>query len=76
MWLRGLNIDYARLKTAALINRNERTKEITKIWKDGFRRLKEENDNYQQRSLDDYRKEYAENYAWYQEQVAKGPPTY
>lgn len=73
-WRRNILYEAAHRKETARTDRDRRTREITVIWKDGFKRLKEENDNYQERNADGYREEIAMIDAWVKEQLAAGPP--
>jgi len=75
MWLRGLNEDYSKMKMNARDERDEKIKEITRKWKDGFRALKEENDRLQRECFEAYNREIAELSASYKTSLAQGPPT-
>jgi len=44
----------------ATARRNSRTKEITVIWNDNFKRMKQENDDYQRRNADTYAADLSE----------------
>jgi len=46
-WERGVRADYAQRKREAYAQRDERTHDISLAWKEGFARLKQENDRMQ-----------------------------
>jgi outer membrane biogenesis lipoprotein LolB len=74
MWLRGINEDAAKMRGNARDERDERTKEITRKWKDGFKALKEENDRLQRENVETFNREIADIDAMTKSQIAQGPP--
>ena len=74
MWLRGILTDAAKMKDTARRERNERTKEITKRWNEGFKKLKEDNDRQQRSSAETFKREIKEIDQMTQAQIAQGPP--
>ena len=75
MWLRGIQIDAAKMKMNAMDDRKVRVKEITQKWRDGFKALKEENDRLQVLNKDTYEDEIGEINEMTRSQIAQGPPT-
>ncbi len=75
MWLRGLNEDYAKMRMNARDERDEKTKEITRKWKEGFKALKEENDRLQRECIEAYNREITELASMHKTSLAQGPPT-
>jgi F0F1-type ATP synthase membrane subunit b/b' len=50
MWLKGMREDNAKVVANAHDEFKEKTKEITRRWKEGFAALKAENDERQERN--------------------------
>ena len=74
MWLRGIMADAAKMKDTARRERNERTKEITKRWNNGFKELKLDNDRQQRSNEETFKREIKEINQMTQAQIAQGPP--
>lgn len=66
---RQIQID-AQIKRKAITEaRDAKTKEITRLWKEGFQRLKEENDRLQKERDETYKSDMAEVGAWVNDQM-------
>lgn len=74
MWLRGIMADAAKMKNNARNERDERTREITKRWNEGFKKLKEDNDRQQRSNEETFKREIKEINQMTQAQIAQGPP--
>ena len=74
MWLRGIMADAAKMKHNARNERDERTREITKRWNEGFKTLKQDNDRQQRSNEETYKREIKEINQMTQAQIAQGPP--
>jgi hypothetical protein len=51
-------------RSACAKERNNKTIEITRIWREGFKALKDENDRLQKSRDEEYREDMAEVNAW------------
>ena len=74
MWLRGILTDAAKMKDTARRERNERTKEITIRWNEGFKKLKDDNDRQQRSNAETFNREIKQINQMTQAQIAQGPP--
>ena len=74
MWERGLRSDHAKWKRAAMIDLQEKTKEVTRKWKEGFAALKAENDRLQLEAKETYHNDIVAADTHLREQLAMGPP--
>jgi hypothetical protein len=64
----------AQKRRALVDERDSRVKEITRVWKEGFGRLKYENDFMQQELENWYHTEQTEIIAWMNGKLLAGPP--
>ena len=74
VWENGLRRDLAKWKRAARIDFDERVREITRRWKEGFARLKEENDRLQLEAKEKYHEDIVSAETHFREALAMGPP--
>jgi len=75
MWLRGIYIDAAKMKSNARDDRDDRVKEISRKWKEGFAVMKAENDRLQKECEATFHQEILSIDAMTKSQIAQGPPT-
>jgi hypothetical protein len=54
--------------------RDRTTQEITTAWKQGFARLRAENDRMQQQAAAEYQQRMKDVDVWLNQQLAAGPP--
>lgn len=69
--IRSIQAEGAKRRDQARRERDQATKDITKIWNDGFKRLRQENDNYQKRRDDEYKTELKETDQWVAAQISQ-----
>lgn len=74
MWERGLRSDFAKLREHAVDERDQKVKEVSMKWKEGYKVLKEENDRMQRELNEWYKNEMASIDADLKRLLAAGPP--
>ena len=75
VWFAGLRRDYSDRKRTIVAQRNERTRDISLAWKNGYAALKAENDRLELERNEEFQDSMVANDRWFQEQLAMGPPT-
>jgi len=73
-WEKGLREDKAKMEGNVRDERNAKVKEISRKWKEGFKRLKEENDKMQFEAKETLHEKLRQNDEWLREQLRIGPP--
>ena len=74
MWLRGINIDAAKMKSNARLERDGRIKNITALWKSGIKFLVDENDKMQAENAAAHAKENEVINSYTKPPLYMGPP--